>query len=63
MSGSGDVRRPPSADDPAFRMSGHPREDAIRTASDRIHHVFWGPRILLDEACAEIRTWVDSELA
>ncbi len=53
-----DIRALPSADNDAFRLSGHPRERAIRAADDRIQHMFWGPRISLDDSCTAIRTWV-----
>ncbi len=47
----------PSSADRAFAPTVGPRWDAIRSAHAAIGPMFWGPRVLLEEACAIIREW------
>lgn len=52
-----------TAADPAFTPSSSSRWDEVRRAHEAIAPMFWGPRITLDEACAAIRSWVETTLA
>lgn len=56
------ICRLPSAVDVAFLPDDTAaRWAALRRAHERIQPMFWGPRIALHDACAEIRTWVKGE--
>lgn len=52
------VRRPITADDPAFTLSDPIREQALEAAHTAIAPMFWGPRLSLRDACTTIRNWL-----
>jgi hypothetical protein len=56
------IRALPRSTDPAFALAKGARTDAIRRASDAITPMFWGPRMMLDSACAAIRAWISRRL-
>lgn len=56
------IRALPRSTDPALALLDGPRTDSVRSASDAISSMFWGPRISLDEACMLIREWIASRL-
>jgi len=56
------IRQMPVVDDPAFRPDDGPRWQAIRQTWRGIGPMFWGPRIELDKACADIREWIGASL-
>jgi nucleotidyltransferase AbiEii toxin of type IV toxin-antitoxin system len=56
-----DIRALPSADEPALQLADPARRKVAETAYNEIAPMFWGDRIDLDEACAEIRSWVDGQ--
>jgi hypothetical protein len=53
-----DIADLPEATLTAFAPAATPRWDSIRRAHDAIAPMFWGPRISIDDACAQIRAWV-----
>lgn len=46
----------------AFTPFDNSRWQAVREAWSAIGPMFWGPRVSLEEACAEIRAWLDDKL-
>ena len=48
----------PSADDPSLVLDDPEKRASVERAYAKIAPMFWGPRILLDDACATIRAWV-----
>lgn len=52
----------PSSVHEAFVPDGDGRWRTVQKAHDAIDPMFWGPRISLEDACAEIRGWLDTEL-
>jgi len=52
----------PTAAHAAFSPSDSDRWRAVRKAHEAIGPMFWGPRLSLDDACAEVRGWVADEL-
>jgi len=34
----------------------------VQKAHDVIGPMFWGPRLSLEDACADVRSWLDTEL-
>ena len=52
----------PTAAHPAFRPSDSDRWRAVRIAHEQIGQMFWGPRLSVEEACTDIRTWLVEEL-
>ncbi|MBN1335048.1 MAG: nucleotidyl transferase AbiEii/AbiGii toxin family protein [Deltaproteobacteria bacterium] len=52
------IRAVPSPDDPAFLLTGSPREAAVRRVWAAIAPMYWGQRLSLDEACTRIRGWI-----
>jgi hypothetical protein len=54
------LSRLPAADDPAFALGAGARSDELRRAHEVIAPMFWGARIGLEEACAEIRGWAST---
>ena len=53
-----DVATLPSAEDPSLVLDDPAKRDAVEQAYARIAPMFWGPRILLDDACGTLRDWV-----
>jgi hypothetical protein len=51
----------PSAELAAFTPNDESRWQAVRRASDAIAPMFWGPRLSLEDACAELRRWLAAE--
>jgi len=58
MVAKNDMRAIPKPDEPALRLDYPDKRQAIERAYARIAPMFWGPRILLDEACSAIREWL-----
>lgn len=50
----------PSSEHAAFIPKRDDRWDSVRAALDSIEPMFWGQRISLEDACAEIRGWAGS---
>jgi len=46
--------------DPGFNPDDSPRWHGIRRAHKRIQPMFWGPRLSLEEATADIRAFLGS---
>jgi hypothetical protein len=46
----------------AFAPNDDARWQAVHNAHHAIDPMFWGPRISIEEACADIRGWLDTEL-
>ncbi|MBS2023345.1 MAG: nucleotidyl transferase AbiEii/AbiGii toxin family protein [Deltaproteobacteria bacterium] len=51
----------PSATDPVFSPGDSERWSDVRRAHKDIRPMFWGPRISIEEACADIRGWLEVE--
>lgn len=47
----------PASSDPALAPADGPRWESLRKAHTAIAHMFWGPRLSLEEACEEMRVW------
>lgn len=52
----------PAATHTAFTPTTSDRWQAVRKAWEAIGPMFWGPRISLDEACADVGAWLHGEL-
>jgi hypothetical protein len=52
----------PSSTHAAFAPKADDRWHAIQEAHDAIGPMFWGERIPLADACADVRAWLDSEI-
>ena len=52
----------PTSTHPAFNPRDDERWRSVQKALDAIGPMFWGTRISLDEACADLRAWLDSEI-
>ncbi|MFT4570738.1 MAG: hypothetical protein ACI8TX_002514 [Hyphomicrobiaceae bacterium] len=52
----------PSSRHAAFTPKDDERWHTVRKAHDAIGPMFWGPRISLEDACADVRGWLDTEL-
>jgi hypothetical protein len=52
----------PASSHAAFTPADGSRWKALREAWDAMGPMFWGPRISLEDACAEVRSWLDHEL-
>lgn len=57
-----DLRRTLGSGDSALNPAKGPGWQSLEKAHAEIGHMFWGPRITLDEACSAIRTWLDVNL-
>jgi hypothetical protein len=53
----------PSSTHAAFAPADDDRWRAVQKAHDAIGPMFWGPRLSLADACADVRGWLDTELA
>ncbi|MCB9652569.1 MAG: nucleotidyl transferase AbiEii/AbiGii toxin family protein [Deltaproteobacteria bacterium] len=62
MLGAKNLAAIPIADEHALILDDGARRSAVKQALARIHGMFWGPRIPVDEACATIRAWVRGNL-
>lgn len=62
MLGARQIAGIPGPLDGAFTLAQGLRGDAIRAAWEEIGPMFWGERIALADACAEIRDWVAKRL-
>jgi hypothetical protein len=51
----------PSSAHEAFAPKDNDRWQAVRRAHDEIGPMFWGPRISIEDACADLRNWLDTE--
>ncbi len=56
-----DIRAFPSPDEPALRLDDPDKRQAVERAYTRIAPMFWGPQIPLDEACSEMRAWLERQ--
>ena len=56
------LRRMPSARDAAFSAGSGANWSAVESAHAEISPMFWGGRLGLDEACADIRHWIETQL-
>lgn len=63
MEEQGQLRHVPTAADGAFAPAGLAHAADIERAYERIGHMYWGPRLALDESCAAIRAWIRARLA
>jgi hypothetical protein len=52
----------PSSAHPAFTPRDDERWRAVQKAHDAIGPMFWGRRLSLEDACADVRGWLDTEL-
>jgi len=52
----------PSSSHAAFAPKDEKRWHAVHKAHDAIDPMFWGPRLSLEDACANVRGWLDTEL-
>jgi len=52
----------PDSDDPAFRPDTGTRFAEIERAHEATAPMFWGPRLGVERACSEIRTWITARL-
>ena len=57
MLARGQIKNSPDKNHPAFAPTAGTLWDAVRSAHAEIHCMYWGPRLSLEEACAEIREW------
>lgn len=51
----------PSSAHAAFVPKQDERWRAVQKAHDAISPMFWGPRLSLEDACADVRGWLESE--
>jgi len=52
----------PSSTHAAFAPKDDERWGTVQKAHDVIGPMFWGPRLSLEDACADVRSWLDTEL-
>ena len=52
----------PSSTHPAFAPKNDDRWRSVQKAHDAIGPMFWGPRLPLADACADIRGWLDTQV-
>lgn len=52
----------PDSDDPAFQPDKGARFAEIERAHEATAPMFWGPRLGVERACSEIRTWITARL-
>jgi hypothetical protein len=52
----------PTSSDPALAPGNGSRWESLRRAHTAISHMFWGPRVSLEDACEAIRAWIKSNL-
>lgn len=52
----------PSSTHAAFAPADDDRWRMVQKAHDAIGPMFWGPRLSLADTCADIRSWLDTEL-
>ncbi len=52
----------PSSTHAAFNPKDDERWRTVQKAHDAIDPMFWGPRLSLVDACADVRSWLDTEL-
>jgi hypothetical protein len=52
----------PSSTHAAFTPKDDERWRAVQNAHDAIDPMFWGPRLSLVDACADVRSWLDTEV-
>ncbi len=52
----------PSSPHSAFAPKDDDRWRTVQKAHDAIGPVFWGPRLSLVDACADVRSWLDTEV-
>jgi hypothetical protein len=57
------LQSPPSSNHACLVPDDGERWAEIRAAHRAISPMFWGPRISIDEACAELRAWLASRIA
>jgi hypothetical protein len=62
MLGQRQIAALPLSTHPAFNPRDDERWRAVQRALDAIGPMFWGTRISLDEACADVRTWLDTDV-
>ena len=58
MMGERQIAKLPSSADGAFNLGHDQRGESIRGSYTAIAPMFWGPRVLLEEACTLIRGWI-----
>ncbi|MGH7268923.1 MAG: hypothetical protein ACREJ3_00705 [Polyangiaceae bacterium] len=51
----------PSTTHAAFDPKDDERWRAVHKAHDAIGPMFWGPRLSIEDACADVRGWVETE--
>ena len=54
-----DITALPRAAEPALLLADADNRAEVERAYEKIALVFWGPRIPLDVACADILTWLE----
>ena len=52
----------PSSTHAAFAPTDDDRWRAVQKAHDAIGPMCWGPRLSLEDACADVRCWLDAEV-
>jgi len=62
MLGQRQIRAIPSATDASFRPDGSQRWTEVERAHTAIAPMFWGERLSLADACAEISAWIGTRL-
>lgn len=62
MLGQRQIAAIPLSTHPAFNPRDDDRWRAVQRALDAIGPMFWGTRISIDEACADVRTWLDTDI-
>jgi hypothetical protein len=62
MLGQRQIAALPLSTHPAFNPHDDERWRAVQKALDAIGPMFWGTRISIDEACADVRTWLDTDI-
>jgi hypothetical protein len=50
----------PISSDPALAPADGPRWELLRRAHTAIGHMFWGPRVTLEDACEAMRAWIQT---
>ena len=56
------LARLPDSDDPAFKPDSGDRFAEIERAHEATAPMYWGPRLGVERACSEIRTWITARL-